>query len=164
MGCPVILTPQMEPSIEDIARWDRWFAIQMNNRAWDLADKPARTMAEDEEMLDAAHAAAAHWSRIGNDLNRARADLLLGHAHALLGHGSPAMLYARRGYAFVTARESPDWEMALAHAVLANAAHAAREATLHRTEYALAKSLADAIADPEDREIFERSFARIARP
>ena len=153
-----------EPSPEEIARCDRWFAVEMNNRAWTIAENPARTSAEAEEMLHAAHAAALHWSRVGTERNKAAADMLLGQAHAVLGHGSQAMQYAHRSHEFITAHESPDWEIAFVHAVLANAARAAGENALYATEYALGKSLGETIADNEDKEIFENFFAQIPAP
>jgi len=58
-----------EPSLDEIARWDRWFAVEMNNRGWELAEQAERTPEETEEMLHAAHAAAMHWARVGTDLN-----------------------------------------------------------------------------------------------
>jgi hypothetical protein len=153
-----------EPSADAIARWDRWFAMQMNNRAWAIAENPARTPAEAEEMLDAAHAAALHWRRVGTDRNKAAADMLLGQVHAILGHGPLAMRYARRSHEFITSHESPDWELAFANAVLANAARAAGDTALYKTQYALGKSLGEAIADDEDKEVFDRFFALIPAP
>ena len=54
-----------QPTAEDIARWDRWFAVEMNNQAWSLVENPGRTPAETEDMLHAAHAAALHWKCVG---------------------------------------------------------------------------------------------------
>ncbi len=48
----------------DMVTWHKRFAIEANNRAWDLAIVP-RTPTEDREMLDAAHSSAWHWSAIG---------------------------------------------------------------------------------------------------
>jgi hypothetical protein len=86
-----------EPSTEEIARWDRWFAVETNNRAWTLAEQPARTPA-------------------------------------------------------------------LAHAVLAHAASAAGDGALYSKEYALAKTLGEAISDAGDWEIFERTFSQLPVP
>jgi hypothetical protein len=44
-------------SPEEIARSHRWHAIECNNLAWRLSDLPARAAIQDNEMLDAAHAA-----------------------------------------------------------------------------------------------------------
>ena len=41
---------------EDVDKWHKWFAVESNNRAWRLAEQTTRTPAEDEEMLNSAHA------------------------------------------------------------------------------------------------------------
>ena len=50
------------PSAEEIATWQKRFAVACNNRAWALIEQPQRTPAETHEMLHAAHAAAWHWA------------------------------------------------------------------------------------------------------
>jgi len=152
------------PSPGDIAKWNRWFAIETNNLAWTLAEESARTPAQQEEMINGAHAAAYHWSKVGSELNKARAEMLLGLVHALVGNGSLAMLYARRSFEYISSHESPDWEIALAHAVLALAADAAEDRSLHAEHYALAKAAGDAIADSGDKEIFDRVFTQLPAP
>jgi hypothetical protein len=149
---------------EEVARWTRHFAVECNNRAWRLAEARTRTAGEDEEMLHAAHAAAWHWSKVGTELHQARAAMLLGHVHALLGRGASAMAYARQSFAFVTSRDSPPWEVAFAHAILANAAAAARDRELHAKHYAMAKDLGAALADAEEREIFDATFRAVPAP
>lgn len=149
---------------EELARWTRWFAVECNNRAWRLAEAATRTAGEDEEMLHAAHAAAHHWSKVGTELHQARATMLLGHVHALLGRGASAMAYARRSFAFVTSRDSPPWEVAFAHAILANAAAAAGDRELQGRHYAIAKDLGAALADMEEREIFDATFSAVPAP
>ena len=138
--------------------------MEMNNHAWTLAEKPDPTPAEEEEMLHAAHASALHWSRVGGESNRARADMLLGQVHALLGHGALALRYARRSHEYILAHASPGWEIAFSHAVLANAAHAAHEVSLYEAEYSLAKRLGADITDAGEKEIFGRTFARLPAP
>jgi hypothetical protein len=151
-------------SPEEIDRSHRWHAIECNNLAWTLSDQPNRTPAQDEDMLNAAHASAFHWSRAGDELNQARARMLLGHVYAALGKGGSALVYARQSCDYLAAHQPPDWEIAFAHAVLAHAAYAAGEAALHRQQYARAQELGQAIADPEDREIFFSTFNSIPSP
>lgn len=153
-----------QPADADIGKWHRWFAIEANNRAWRLSESASRTEAEDAEMLSAAHAAAFHWSKVGTALHIARAQMLLGHVHALLGHAKPAIAFARASYDFVTTRDSPPWEVAFAHAVLANAAAAASDRTLHRKHYEEAKTLGAALTDEEERSIFDATFVRVPVP
>lgn len=150
---------------EDIAKAHHWFAVECNNRAWKLAEQLSRSPAEDEEMLHCAHAAALHWGNIGTELNNARATMLLAHAHALLGDGKRALHYARASFAYVSSHDdSPPWEVALAHAVLAHAAAANDERSLHGTHYARAKSLGGALTDPGESAVFEATFRVIPAP
>jgi hypothetical protein len=149
---------------EEITRSHRWHAIECNNLAWALADKSKRTSQEEEEMLNAAHASAFHWSRVGGELNGARAKMLLGHVHARLGNGSIAMRYARESSDYLLAHEPPDWEVAFVHAILAHAAHAAGDYALFKQEYAQADALGGKVADREDKEIFLMTFKGIPRP
>lgn len=153
-----------ELSPEEIARSHRWHANECNNLAWKLSEQPARAPVEDDQMLDAAHAAAFHWARVGTELNQARARMLLGQVHAALGHGQSAWEYARQSYDYLVAHDPPDWEIAFAHAVLAHAAFAAGDATRHLEHHARAQALGEVIADPEDRVIFLGTFDRIPRP
>lgn len=151
-------------SPEEIARSHRWHAAECNNLAWELSDRPERTPIEDEEMLNAAHASAFHWTKVGTELSRARAQMLLGHVHAALGNGQAALLYAQQSFDYLVAHNPPDWEIAFAHAILAHAASAAGDASLHQQHYARAKELGRAIAAPEDKEIFFKTFNLIPNP
>lgn len=69
----------------DIPRAQRWFAVECNNLAWDLLDKPDRTADETERMLHAAHASVHHWLAVGNELNRLRGMVLLANVYAGAG-------------------------------------------------------------------------------
>jgi hypothetical protein len=149
----------MEPD-----KWQRHYAIEFNNRAWRLSEAPSRSEAEQTEMLSAAFAAAYLWAQVGTPSNVALADMLLGHVHALAGHTALALKHARASYDFVIANDGADWEVAFAHAVLAHAAAAAGDAALQREHYAKAKAQGEALAEAEDRDIFNATFRRIPAP
>jgi hypothetical protein len=153
------------PSPDEVSKSHRWFAIEMTNLAWDLAEKPARSPAEEETMIHAAHAAAIHWTQAGGTgLHSARADMLLGQVHALAGNGPQAMFHTQRSHAYFSTRETNDWELAFAHAVLANAGRSAGASATYVEHYRLAKVLGAAIANHEDKEIFERTSDQIPDP
>ena len=61
------------PNSEEIKKWNRWFAVECNNAAWELIEKVKRTDDENTAMLNAAYSASFHWSAIGTNVNRARA-------------------------------------------------------------------------------------------
>jgi len=140
-------------------------ASSEEKRAWQLAQLDSRTPAEDKEMLRCAQAAAAHWVEATAGLDHVRATMLLAHAYALVGDGKRVLQYARQVFALVSSREdSPAWELALAHAVLAHAAASNDERSLHATHYARAKSLGGALTDPEESALFEAAFRVIPAP
>ena len=147
----------------DSDAWHKRFAAGCNNRAWQLSVQ-ARSAAEDHEMLDAAHASAWHWARVGSELNRMRAAMLLAEVHAQLGMAASALAYAEEMRAYFLGRETPDWEIALAHAVFAHAAHAGGRSAEHHDAYAQAEAALAAIADDEDRAIVAETFCRIPAP
>jgi hypothetical protein len=151
-------------SPEEIARSHRWHAIECNNLAWALSCEPSRTADQEAEMLNAAHASAYHWAKVGTELNQVRAKMLLAQVYAALGLGQPAQDYAQESYDYLIAHDPPDWELAFAYAILAHAAYAAGDAHLHRQHHRKARELGQSIADPEDKEIFFKTFNAIPGP
>ena len=144
--------------------WHRFFGASANNTAWTLAEVAAGEV-NPRDLLDAAHAAAWHWGQIGTELNRMRALMLLALAHAQAGLGKTALAYAddMRAY-FLANTSTPDWEIAFAHVVHANAAWAAGARELHASSYATAAKAVAAVANEQDREIVERVFRNVAPP
>jgi hypothetical protein len=63
----------------DVAQAHRWFAVEPNNLAWDLAEMANRSPDNTERMIHAAHAACFHWLEAGNVLNHLRA-VPVGHS------------------------------------------------------------------------------------
>jgi hypothetical protein len=153
----------VEPSAESLREWHRRFAIDANNRAWQLTEMTSRSAAEDAEMMHVAHASAWHWSKAGNAHNAALADMLLAQVHALLGHGALAVPHAQASFAYFTGRESAPWELAFAHAVRAHAASAAHDDGAHRRHWEEARALG-ARLEAEDRKIFDATFRTIPPP
>ena len=153
------MTPQPEP--DELKRWHRRFGVECNNQAWALAAKPGRSPDEDRDMLQQAFASAWHWSKAGTALNGARADVTIAHVLSLLGHGSLALEHARRSLAYLEAHPAEDWDLAFAHAEIVYAVAVLGDGALHANHFALAKQLGAAIAEDEDRQVFESELARI---
>ncbi|HSR48178.1 MAG TPA: hypothetical protein VLL77_09370 [Anaerolineales bacterium] len=153
-----------DTSPEEIARSHRWHAVECNNLAWQLSDEPSRDFSQDQEMLNAAHASAFHWAKVGTELHQARAKMLLAHVHAALGMGPSALTYAQQSFKEISAHQPPDWEIAFLHAVLSHAAFAAGKDDLHQSHYRKARDYGEAIADPQDKEIFLKTFRRLPAP
>ena len=152
------LPPEEEP------KWRRRLGSAANNRAWTLSEKPLRTVEEDEEMLHAAHASAHLWSTIGTERNAAFAHLLLGQVHALLRNADLAERFAQSASRFFSSHASGPSELATMHAVAANAAHCRGDSASHAREYAAALSEMEAIANPQEKEIFLATLRVVPKP
>jgi hypothetical protein len=148
---------------EEARAWDRRFAATANNRAWDLSVQ-TRNAADDQEMLNAAHASAWHWAKVGTELNRMRATMLLAEVHALLGLGQSALVYAEQMRAFLLGIQSPDWEVAFVHVVHAHAASAAGETEKHRASYEQAVAALKAVSNEKERGIVASTFDHVPKP
>jgi hypothetical protein len=153
----------LQPTDSDLQDWHKRFAITTNNRAWELSVLE-RTAEQDQEMLDAAHASAWHWSAVGTELNRMRSTMLLAEVHALLGFGASALHYAEEMRTYFVGRETDDWELAFTHVIHAHAASAAGAVETHRLAYQAAKIALKAIADDEDRAIVNKTFSHVPMP
>lgn len=152
------------PTPEETALWQRRLASQANNRAWSLAESLSRTPEEDQEMLQASHAAMHFWKIVGTANNRAHAALLVSHAYALLGLASPAEYYQAMWQPLLVPGKAEPWEIALAQAVAANVAAAKGDAKAHRAHYVQASTLVAQLQDPEDRSILEATLRVLPKP
>lgn len=153
-----------KPTPEDVVFWQRRLASQANNRAWTLAEMLHRSSEEDEEMLQAAHAAMYFWKIVGKPSNRAHAAQLLAHVYALLKLPGPAAQYLSKSFPHFTQHDCAPWELAFAHAVAANVASAEGDAAAHAKHYSEAEALAAHITDPETREMFTATLRVIPAP
>jgi hypothetical protein len=148
---------------DDVSKWHRKFAAAANNRAWELSVQ-TRNAAEDLEMLNAAHASAWHWTKVGTELNGMRATMLLAEVHALLGMGQSALAYAERMRTYFLGVNPPDWELAFVHVVHAHAASAAGETEMHRVSYELAVAALETVSNEKERAILASTFGQVPKP
>ena len=150
------------PENTDLNSWHRYFAMEANNRAWELAVLD-RSSSGDLEMLSAAHAAALHWQALGSELNIMRAKMLLAEVHALLGIPSSYEL-ANEVLAYFDNPHTPDWEIAFAHTIHAHAAHAIGDGNAHANSYSNASNALGVISADEDRAIVMKTFSLVPVP
>ncbi|HEV8330887.1 MAG TPA: hypothetical protein VGQ22_05680 [Steroidobacteraceae bacterium] len=153
-----------KPTPEDVVLWQRRLASQANNRAWTLAEMLHRSPEEDEEMLQAAHAAMYFWKIVGKPSNHAHAAQLLAHVYALLKLPGPAAHYLSKSLPHFTQHDCAPWELAFAHAVAANVASAEGNAAAHAKHYSEARAVAAHITDPETREMFTATLHVVPAP
>jgi len=152
------------PALEEEALWQRRLAAQANNRAWQLAESPGRSPQEDEDMLQAAHAAMYFWKLVGTAGNQAHAAQLVAHVYALLKQPDPARHYLAQSEPFFAEQACAPWERAFALAVKASVAAASGQAQAHAASYREAERVIAALPDPEDRDILNATMRVIPRP
>jgi hypothetical protein len=153
-----------KPTPEDVVLWQKRLASQANNRAWTLAEMLHRSPEEDEEMLQAAHAAMYFWKIVGQPSNHAHAAQLLAHVYALLKLPGPAAQYLSKSMPHFIQPGCAPWELAFAHAVAANVASAEGNAAAYARHCSDAKTVAAQITDPETREMLNATLRVVTAP
>jgi hypothetical protein len=140
-------------------------AIEAFNEAWTLLEKPGRTAADTEAMLEAAARSHALWLKVGSAVNDQRGQWMLARTAVEAGRKEKALSHARRTLE-LTHRAAPgnggfeDFDFAFAEEIAARAFALAGEERRARQHYAEAKRLGEAIKNQEDRAEFFRQFGR----
>ena len=137
----------------------RRLAAAANGEAWELLASDELAEGDREELVERGYASAYHWRRATEPgaVEQARAAWLLARIHALLGHPDAAVGHAERCSALTAAADGADFDTAYAHEALARAYALAGRVEEAAKERVAAASVA--IADPQDREIFEADLA-----
>lgn len=138
----------------------RFFAIDFNGKAWGLLEKTDRTTEEDDLMVLSAYASLRHWLEAGTGVHHQRGEWLIARVYSVLGAAEGA-LYHATSYLELTERhaaEMEDFDRAFAFeaAARANAIAGNRDEALKYL--ALAEEAGAAIADEQDKEIFDGDF------
>ena len=144
----------------DIQQAHRWFAVELNNLAWDLIDKENRTEDDVERMMHAAHASCFHWMQVGTPLHHLRAQCLLTTVYARLDHADSALRHAIR--CLELSQQAGDEQTAFDRATAYGCATLAY-ATAQQPDKAAemqqkAREVAATFDDPDDKEVFQRLY------
>jgi len=137
------------------------FAATLFNRVWELLEKVNRTSAEDDQMVNAAHASRYLWTDIGDAQKWAIGDWQISRVYAVLNRAEPAVHHARRCLAQAGQVNDQPWLLASAYEGLARAYAVAGDVAAALEWKAKAeRQLAD-VSDAEDRDIVERDIATL---
>lgn len=132
----------------------RQLGVDLYNATWKLLEQESRTPADDDAMLNAAHASAYHWSRVAGagPENAARSQWQIARVNAVLGRGAAAVYHAERCLEHCTQNGIGDWDLASAYEALARAHRVAGNDAEYRRNLELGREALAQIADEEDRE------------
>jgi len=149
------------PDPEKVQKMHRYFAVECNNRAWELAELAVRSEEEDHELRINAHAAAYHWAKVGTPVNDMRARILLAEVAAQHGNGELALQLAGQGCAFFENEEGTEWDRAIGTLELAyaHAVSGSKNEVASLLEKAVSRG--EQLAEKGDREYFAESHRRI---
>lgn len=142
----------------------RRLGVDLFNRVWRLLETEERDAEQDDEMVHAAHASRWHWSRSGaSDLPQRLAvgEWQCSRVYAVLGRAEPALHHAKRCVAIAEAGGLEDWVAASAYEAMARASSVAGDRAAFDEWRSRARAAADAIADPEEREVIEGDLATL---
>lgn len=139
----------------EVDRAHRWFAVELNNLAWELIELPQRTADEAQRMIHAAHASYWHWLQVGSTINHQRALCLLATAYGAAGDGPAAVRYALQCTAMSeqTGDDQTPFDRATASGCAARAhalAGAAEDAAAWRDR---AREAFDELDDPDEKRV-----------
>ena len=142
----------------DVPRAQRWFAVEFNNRAWDLVEQAERTDAQTEVMIHAAHAALMHWQAAGTALNSLRAYCLLATAYVAAGRTDGAARYVKTCLELLPQVEgATPFDRACTYGCAAATYAKAGDRKLAREFHERAKVIAETLST-DDREVVEKLY------
>jgi hypothetical protein len=144
----------------DVKRAHQWFAVELNNRTWDLVERDERSPADVDRMIHAAHAACYHWLEVGDALNHLRAECLLATAYATAHLPEPAVRHAEKCLMLLrdAGERATPFDRATAHGCASVAYKLAGCMDEARAEYDRAQAAAEEFDDPAERPVFERFY------
>jgi hypothetical protein len=144
----------------DVAQANRWFAIELNNLAWDWIERPSRTAEETERLIHAAHASCHHWLQVGAPLNHQRAQCLIATAYAAANLLEAALRHAERCLALSAeaGAEQTPFDLATAFGCAARAYAIAGRTERARQLHAKARSYVEQFDHPDDQVLFDKLY------
>ena len=136
------------------------FAKTTNGEVWELLSKSDRSQAENDAMVQAAHASMYHWAQIGKELQLQRGHWLLAHVYTTLERPEAALYHAN--YCFQLTQnfevQMQDFDVAYGYEGYARALALAGNLDEAKTYKERAQQAGDAIKDDEDKSIFMGDF------
>lgn len=129
----------------------RDFAASLFNRVWELLDKTDRSAADNEVMLNAAHASLYHWLQIGGPKNFSIGEWQLARVYATLRRAEPALHHAQRSLDIAEQSALPPFYIAYGHEALARAHALNGNAAGTKTHLERARTLAQSVENADER-------------
>ncbi len=157
----IVVTPTNDPDDAITPEEHRAVAVQLFNQVWTMLEEPKRSVEDDDKMLHSAHASRYHWGEVGAAEQLAIGEWQCSRVYSVLGRGEPSLHHARRALAIAEGSDVPDWMRASAMEAMARASAVAGAEDEALRWASAAKDAADAIEDPEEREVIMGDLATL---
>jgi hypothetical protein len=135
------------------ATGERAIAVRLFNETWTLLGKDGRTSDEDDAMLHMAHASRHHWGQVGTPVNLTRGEWQCSRVYSVLRRAEPAAFHALRCLQWCQREGIADFDLAFAYEAMSRAASVLGDGAAAQEWANEAYAAAEAIADPDDREL-----------
>jgi len=152
----------VEPSTEMEPAEERSLAAGLFNETWTLLERTDRTPADEDRMINAAHASRFHWGNVGEPVNLAIGEWQISRVYAVLGRAEPSLYHANRSLELCRDHGIGDFSLAYAYEALARAHLVAGDRTEAARFTELARRAGETIAEEEDRELLTQDLEAIA--
>ncbi len=134
--------------------FQRKAAVDLFNFVWTLLEKPERNVAENDEMVHAAHASRFHWGQVGAPVNLVRGEWQISRVYAVLGRPESGLYHAKRCLELCQEHHIGDFDLAFAYEAMARAFAVAGQVLDCQAYLRLAQAAGQQIEDQEDRTYF----------
>lgn len=129
-------------------------AIDFFNYTWVLLDKDKKTIAEDDEMIHAAHASRFHWGKVGTPTHFERGEWQISRVYSVLNHPQSALYHAQRCLAICKENKIGGFDIAFAYEAIARAYAITSNEAEKKKFYELAQTAAEQIKEIDDKKYF----------
>ena len=136
-------------------------ASELFNYTWTLLERPNRSQADEERIVNAAHASRLFWEQAGEPAQHARGEWQISRVYATVGRAEPSLHHARRCLELCEEHSLGDFDLACAHEALARAHALAGDAAAAARHAREGHEVAERIADEEDRELVLGDLATV---
>jgi hypothetical protein len=145
----------------DVDAIHRQFGAELFNHTWALIEKPARSAADDAEMVLSAMTSRWHWGRIGGPPQVITGDWQVAHVLALVGDAALSLRFATRALDGAIAAGFTGWRLASVHEGMARAHAAAGDAAARAEHVAAAEAALAAETDAKDATVIADQLASV---
>jgi hypothetical protein len=140
----------------------RKLATELFNSVWTLLDKPERTMAEDDQMLHAAHASRYHWGVVGTARESSIGEWQISRVYVALQRSEPAIHHARRALEIARDGNIGPFFVAYAYEALARGHAVKGDRDFTKRYIDLARDSGKAITEDDEKKMLEDDLATIS--